>query len=322
MKKDLLVGTIVGLLVMLMLTVGACSGGTDVTTTSPTDLPVTSSTEAITTTSSTTTTTSLPPGVFETSRHEENARPLTYSGTWKTSSSSSASGGSFVFVDAENAAVTVRFIGTQLFWVAKTSPRYGIAEVTVDGTSVGNVDLYSAEEAWQQVVWQSDVLTLGPHTVTIAWTGDKDPEAEQSNINLDAIEVHGALTSRYQQTNEKIVYAGDWKASSNPSASGENFAFANSAGASVTVRFKGIQLAWLAKTSPAYGEAQVTIDGGSPTTVDLYSEEALWKQEVWNSGLLGSGSHTVVIQWTGRRNAAATDTNINVDYFDVTGVLE
>jgi hypothetical protein len=312
-KRALLV---VSILVVMVLAVG-CSGGA-ATTTSSTESTGTSTSVEITTT----TNTSLPAGVFETLKHEQTERRFTYSGDWNDSDATAASAGSFVFADSSGATLTIRFVGTEISWIAKKAPAYGQAEVTVDATSVGIIDLYSADEVWQQVVWQSGPLTVGPHVVTIAWTGKKTAAAEGTNINVDAIEVNGVLTGRYQQTNAKLVYAGDWKATSDASASGENFAFTNAPGASVTIRFNGTQLAWLAKKSPAYGEAQVTVDGGSPATVDLYSADVLWRQEVWNSGMLGSGSHTVIIQWTGSKNAAATDTNINIDYLEITGTLE
>jgi tRNA A37 threonylcarbamoyladenosine biosynthesis protein TsaE len=314
MKKGLLVAII---LVLAVLTCG-CSGGTDASTTTTTAPVPTSTTQATTTT----TTTSLPPGVFETVRHEEIERRFTFSGDWTASNNDSASGKSFVYADSEGASLTVRFVGTAAAYVAKKSPRYGVAEVTLDGTAVATVDLYSAEEAWQQVVWETSELASGPHVLVIAWTGEKAAAAEGTNINIDAVEVNGVLIGRYQQTNAKLEYEGTWKATSDPSASGENFAFANSEGASVTIRFNGVQLTWLAKTSPAYGQAAVTVDGGAPITVDLYSAEVKWRQAVWTSDLLGSGSHTVVISWTGNKNAAATDTNINIDYLDVTGFLE
>jgi hypothetical protein len=314
MKKSVLVAVIVGVMVL----VGACSSGEASSTTSSTEDLVTSTTIAATTT----TDTSLPAGVFETVSYEQTERHFTYAGEWKTSSNGRASGGSFVFANSGKASLTVRFVGTGVSWIAKKSPKYGVAEVTVDGVSAGTVDLYSAEEEWRQVVWESDALVSDAHTVSIAWTGQKSEDATDTNISVDAVEVTGVLTGRYQETNEKVVYAGEWKASRHSLASGETFAFANTSGATATIRFNGIALTWLAKKSPVYGEGQVTVDGGSPVTVDLYSADTLWRQEVWSSGILGSGSHTVIIQWTGGKNDAATDTNINVDYFDVTGTLE
>jgi hypothetical protein len=126
---------------------------------------------------------------------------------------------------------------------------------------------------------------------------------------------------RHEQTDPRLTYSGDWTTSATASASGGGFAYANSEGASVTIRFTGTNLVWIAKMSSVYGKAKVTIDGGSPATVDLYSADVVWRQKVWDSGTLADGTHIVKIEWTGAKSPAATDTNINIDAVDVTGTL-
>ena len=90
----------------------------------------------------------------------------------------------------------------------------------------------------------------------------------------------------------------------------------------MTVTFVGSYLSWIAKKSPVYGKAKVTLDGGTPVVVDLYTAKEVWKQKVWETKTLVPGTHTVKIEWTGTKNSAATDTNIGVDAFDVIGVLK
>jgi hypothetical protein len=127
--------------------------------------------------------------------------------------------------------------------------------------------------------------------------------------------------TRYQQASIGLDYRGPWVVSSSDSASGNSFRFADSAGASLTVTFKGTYLAWISKKSPVYGRARVTVDGGKPVIVDLYSPRTLWQEKVWETGRLTAGTHTVKIQWTGKKNSAAKDTNIGVDALDVRGKL-
>ena len=254
-------------------------------------------------------------------RHEQSSSRLAYSGTWTTVSSASASGGSFAFADSSGSSVTIRFVGTHLSWIAKRSPAYGKAKVTLDGKSLGTIDLYNASTEWQQKVWGTGTLKSGAHTVTIAWTGLKNAEAKSADINIDAIEVDGLVTGRDQQTNAKLIYAGTWKTTSTAAASGGSFAYANTTGASVTIDFTGTGLAWIAKKSPVYGEAKVTLDGGSPVTVDLHSTTVLWQQQVWSTGILADGAHSVKIQWTGAKPAGATAADINIDAVDVDGIL-
>ena len=130
-----------------------------------------------------------------------------------------------------------------------------------------------------------------------------------------------AAVVHYEQSNSRLLYAGSWTTASNTSASGKSFALANSSGASVTIRFIGTHLSWIAKKGPLYGEAKVTMDGKSLGLIDLYSASTEWQQKVWGTGTLAFGPHTVTIAWTGTKNSDATDTNIGVDAFDVVGSL-
>ena len=138
----------------------------------------------------------------------------------------------------------------------------------------------------------------------------------------DPAESPAAAVLSLEQTDSRLTYSGVWTTASTASASGGSFAFANSSGASVTISFTGTALAWIAKESSVYGIAKVTLDSGPPVTVDLYSASVLWQQKVWDTGTLASGAHTVKIEWTGTKRAAATGTNINIDAVDVTGAQE
>ena len=130
-----------------------------------------------------------------------------------------------------------------------------------------------------------------------------------------------ALPTRSEQTDPRLDYAGAWATRSDSPASGGSFQFANAAAASVTVAFEGTYLAWIARKSPVYGIAEVTLDGRNLGTIDLYSASSEWQRKVWGSGTLESGRHTVIIAWTGTKSTSATDTNINVDAFDIVGSL-
>ncbi len=55
------------------------------------------------------------------------------------------------------------------------------------------VDLYSASVLWKQRVWSTGILTSGPHTVKISWTGSKHAGATGANIDVDAVDVTGTL---------------------------------------------------------------------------------------------------------------------------------
>ena len=66
---------------------------------------------------------------------EESDSRLAYSGTWKGSSSGSASGGSFLYSGTSSSSALVAFNGTDVRYVAKTAPEFGRVRLTLDGGS-------------------------------------------------------------------------------------------------------------------------------------------------------------------------------------------
>ena len=258
-------------------------------------------------------------------RYQQTDTHLAYVGAWTTSTTTSATGGDFKFCNATG-SVTVSFTGTYLAWIAKQSPAYGIARVTVDDGTPVTVDLYSPAAAYQRSVWNTGPLGSGAHTVKIEWTGTKNVSATDTNIGVDAFDVLGSLTqavslARYQQTATQLAFTGTWSTSTIASASGGTFKYADATGASVVIPITGTSLSWLAKKSPVYGIAKVSVDGGASADVDLYDAATLYQRAVWNTGKLTTGLHWVKIDWSGTKNASATGTNISVDAFDVLGSL-
>jgi hypothetical protein len=278
----------------------------------------TSTTEA----EDTTTTTEAQAEESSPGTHQQTDSLLSFSGTWKSTSSSSADGGSFAYADSSGASVTIRFIGTSLSWIAKKSPAYGQAKVTVDGGTAKTVDLYSSSTSWKKTVFTTGTLKKAAHTVVISWTGKKSSKATGTNIDVDAIKVTGTITGRYQQGSSKISYSGTWKTVSSSSASGGGFKYADSKGASVTIKFSGTDLALIAKTGPSYGKAKITVDGSKTTTVNFYSKSVSWQKRVWSTGILDDGEHTVKIEWLGTKGSGSTGTYIDIDAFDVAGSLK
>ncbi len=300
----------------------ASDGGSTVSSDQSTDTTVVGDTTTTTAPSDTTSTTTAGTASYSTATHGQSDSRFSYSGTWKTVPASSADGGSFTLANTSGSSLTIRFIGTNLSWLAKVSPAYGQAKVTVDGGTAKTVNLYSATTAWKKVVFTTGTLKKAAHTVVISWTGKKSAVATGTNIDIDAIKVTGAITGRYQQGGSKLTYAGTWKSVSTSSASGGAFKYAGASGASVTVKFSGIDLAWIAKTAPDYGKAKITVDGSKTYTVSLYSKTATWQKRVWSTGILADGEHTVKIEWLGTKSSGSTGTYIDVDAFDVAGSLE
>ena len=79
------------------------------------------------------------------------------------------------------------------------------------------------------------------------------------------------------------------------------------------------QIALIALKPAGLYAAKVTVDGktAEAKTIDLYSPTTLWKQKVYDTGILTPGSHTIEIECLGTKNSKAWYHTIDVDRFDV-----
>ncbi len=263
-----------------------------------------------------------PPAPSPTRFQQTNAK-IVYAGAWVPFSVSGASGGSYSYA-ASAASATVRFEGTQLDWVATTGLTMGRAGVSLDGGDVVSADLYSATTLRQQKVWSTGTLAPGQHTVVITWTGQPSASGG-ARINIDAFDVLGSLVqapapSLYEQNDSRIAYAGTWSSLVASGSSGGDYFYADSA-ATATVAFTGTSLDWIATKGVTMGRAYVSLDGAPPVLVDLYNPSVARRQNVWSTGILASGAHTVCITWTGQRSVAGGGTRVNIDAVVVDGTL-
>ena len=130
-----------------------------------------------------------------TTRYEDDNSLLSYAGTWFTGTNTLYSGGTYRSVNQSQAAVTIRFTGTAISYIARQASTMGIAKVTLDDRPVVYVDLYSSTAKYQQTVWSATGLGEGiTHTLVIAWTGTKG-RGTTYTINLDALDITGTLVS-------------------------------------------------------------------------------------------------------------------------------
>jgi C1A family cysteine protease len=254
-------------------------------------------------------------------RYQQNATGITYTGTWSTVSTSSASGSSYTRSSSSSASAAFAFNGTSVSLIATKGSSMGKANVSIDGGTATVVDLSSTSTAvYQQTVFAAAGLTAGLHTVKITWYSGN---TSGKYIDLDAVDIVGTIATaqRVEQTDSHLQYATTWTTVSGSSYSGSSIATVNAA-SSVTIKFTGASLNVIAAKARAYGKMSISLDGGTATTVDLYSYSTSYKQTVWKSGLLVPGSHTVKITWLSTKNSSATGTTIDLDGVDLIGALQ
>ncbi len=139
--------------------------------------------------------------------------------------------------------------------------------------------------------------------------------------------------TRFDDKSAKITYLPGWSRWDNSNywaAFQDTYAYTDKKGDKVMVTFSGTSASVVACTSNTKGKAQVSLYNGtaepanlvSTTTVDLYSPSTKWKQQVYSTGTIAAGTHTLVIECLYQKNWASGWYTIDVDGFDILGTLE
>jgi len=127
---------------------------------------------------------------------------------------------------------------------------------------------------------------------------------------------HAASTT-YRYLANTVATTGTWRVRSSQSYSAGQQKQSNIAGSTLSVGFTGQQIAILADNDPYRGIAEVLIDGVSRGDVDLYSDTTRNQVEVFRSGVLAPGAHTITVKVKGTKDVNARATTVSVDRFDV-----
>ena len=97
-------------------------------------------------------TASFPASSTQPVRYEQSDGKLGYTGAWSEYVNANMSGGSYWFLNSAG-RITVSFTGTGIDWITPKSSSYGIANVTLDGNSAVQVDLYASSNQYKQKVY-------------------------------------------------------------------------------------------------------------------------------------------------------------------------
>lgn len=264
-------------------------------------------------------------------RVEESDASVSLAGTWMASDSSWGwSGASAKQSNVAGATASFSFIGTSVRWIGARGRGMGIARVSVDGGPAREVDLFArpTDEIHTPIVTISD-LAAGQHKLTIEVTGRQSGEAQGSLVVVDAFDVEPQAVSHWQETDPDAKYSAGWTKSS-PAFNWSGAGVSNVPelpvtametelpGVKVDLPFRGTAISWIGYRGPDAGIAQVQVDGGAPSEVDLHSPTARYQPVVFTATGLADANHTLTIQATGRRNPASSAARVVVDAFDVT----
>ena len=210
------------------------------------------------------------------------------------------------------------FNGTSVSWIGYRGPDTGIARVYLDGRFAGDVDTYSPTQIVQGSLFTATDLADASHTLTIEVTGLRNQASTKASVVVDAFDVT-TLGTRFEETDWSVTYSGAWGHGNLDRAWSEGRATeSNAAGARATFTFTGTSVSWIGASGTLTGIARVYLDGAFVDEVDTYSATEALQKTIFTLSGLPAGGHTLTIEVTDRKNAAATDTWIIVDAFDIT----
>ena len=102
---------------------------------------------------------------------DDRASEFTFSGTWYNES-----GSQFPIEQTgkwcnSGASFTVSFTGSKVYLVGTTDPNHGTANVSIDGGAVTAINTHATSRSLGQIIYESEDLTAGEHTLTLTATG-------------------------------------------------------------------------------------------------------------------------------------------------------
>lgn len=168
------------------------------------------------------------------------------------------------------------------------------------------VKLTAAPDEGYGVAWKGAACSGTTCTVTM-----------NDSMSVEAVFVRKANPGTYQQTSKFITRTGQWQRSASDKDSGGSAAYATLGPADATMTFEGTGVTWVSRKNANLGIGRVFIDGVPVADVDGYSAIARYQRRLFDSGTLETGQHTIRIQFTASKRAAAKDDNVVLDAFIV-----
>jgi hypothetical protein len=229
--------------------------------------------------------------------------------------------------------------------VAMTAPGAGApvsGTITVsasasDGGGVGGVQflldgaLLQAEDttAPYSINWDTRSAADGSHVLTAVARDAAGNTATAAAISVTVSNTApppASVMTRFENTHPAIVYTPGsaaaappnwWHGSRSRGWSAETASFNRSEGARATFTFTGTSVTWLGFRATWAGIGHVYLDGAFAGEIDLYAATEQAQSAVFTAAGLAAGTHTLIVESTGRKNPSATDNAVVVDAFDV-----
>lgn len=128
-----------------------------------------------------------------------------------------------------------------------------------------------------------------------------------------------AGTTRIEDNDPRVIYAGIWYDASSPTVSGGSAHESNTIGSTASLVFTGTGITWISYLCTCTaGIANVYVDGKFAASVDTYAPSPQAQVPVFTVNNLLPGPHIITIEVTGQYDPRGQTAYVMVDAFDVT----
>ncbi len=159
--------------------------------------------------------------------------------------------------------------------------------------------------------------TTGGATAGGTTSGSTSGGASTGGTTTTGTPTTTSTVTRVENNAPSVTYSGSWFPNGASVFSAAGATSSMDAGSKATVTFNGTGLTWIGYTDEWAGIARVSVDGALKGEIDTYSTPNRAQARTYTLTGLPAGSHTLVIEATGRKNASSGGTWVWVDAFDV-----
>ena len=247
---------------------------------------------------------------------DDRDKRIQYGSAYGNWADSELFGGTEKYADISNgnysdkdATATIPFNGPGIEIYGLKSSQLGLAEVTIDGESVGELDFYTAGATEKGVlIGRYTNLSSGSHLMTITVKREhKGRTNERAKISLDYFKVfpgQGATVEKIDDRDPRIQYGSMFKDWSDAElyASTEKYADINAddslaSEATATIPFSGTGIRIYGLKTASLGKALVTLDGKEMPALDFYTPGATEKGALIGEFTnLADGDHVLTLK--------------------------
>lgn len=234
---------------------------------------------------------------------------VAYAGTTQTYAHAADIGGTHTVLKSSGASAVITFTGASAKVIGLTAANFGNVKVYVNDVHRQTVDLYSATTTYQHEIFDTGPLPFGVHTIELEALWTKNASATNYYVGFDAL----TLATVIDDDDSAVVYSGTTQSYANTADVGGAHTVLKSNGATATITFSGSGASVLGLKANNFGDVRIRVDGVYEQTVDLYSPTTSFQQELYDTGALSPGEHTIELEAVWTKNPASSNYYVGFD---------